>query len=72
MVTLIISRIGKTAEMKLPMELKPTYWSNVAGVVATFAIGFIWGGWISGRTAAGHATGAATIAVPAPASKKRK
>jgi hypothetical protein len=61
--------------MKLPMELKPTYWSHVAGVVATFAIGFIWGGWVSGRTAAGHATdgtGAATIAVPAPASKKRK
>ena len=37
--------------MKRPAEFKSTYWGHVAGIVATFAIGFIWGGWINVRTA---------------------
>jgi hypothetical protein len=61
--------------MKIPVEFKPAYWSHVAGVVATFAIGFIWGGWVSGRAVAGRAvdaTGGATVPARAPASKKQK
>jgi len=59
--------------MKIPMEFKPTYWGRVAGVVATFAIGFIWGGWVGGRAVAGRpvdATGDAAISARAPASSK--
>ena len=45
------SRITRVDKMKRPVEFKSTYWGHVAGIVATFAIGFIWGGWIDGRTA---------------------
>lgn len=61
--------------MKLPVEFKSTYWGHVAGIVATFAIGFIWGGWMDGRTAnARVADGSAgdLVAEPVPSAKKQK
>jgi hypothetical protein len=68
-------RHRKQKEMKVPVELKPTYWSHVAGVVATFAIGFIWGGWVRGRTdetSAVHGADTAPVTARQPASQKQK
>jgi hypothetical protein len=65
----------KTAKMKHSAELKPSYWSHVASIVATFAIGFIWGGWVNGRTAAARGVddgGSPAIVVRPSASKKQK
>jgi hypothetical protein len=61
--------------MKIPAEFKPSYWAHVAGVVATFAIGFVWGGWVNGRTAEARVVdgaGPAAVADRAPSPKKQK
>jgi hypothetical protein len=58
--------------MGLPAELKPGYWSHVAGVVATFAIGFIWGGWMRRRSVGtAPAAGGPAIAMRPPAPKQK-
>jgi hypothetical protein len=38
-------------------------WAFVAGIALTWLVGFTWGGWVSGGTAAKMATSAATAAV---------
>ena len=38
------------------------FWSCVACIVATIAIGFSWGGWVTGSTATGMASDAADAA----------
>ena len=37
--------------MKLPINIKPLIQGAVLGAIACAAIGFIWGGWVTGGTA---------------------
>lgn len=43
--------------------VKPALWGAVAGAVAAIAIGFSWGGWVTGGTATTMATDSAQQAV---------
>ncbi len=35
----------------LPVETKPFLWGAAVGALALAAVGFIWGGWVTGATA---------------------
>jgi hypothetical protein len=37
--------------MNLPKDTKPLIWGAVGGAVLCMALGFTWGGWITGATA---------------------
>jgi hypothetical protein len=37
--------------MKMPESVKPAAWGLIGGAIAAIAIGFIWGGWVTGGTA---------------------
>ena len=41
--------------MKVRSEVKPAAWGVVGGAVAAIAIGFFWGGWVTGKTSETHA-----------------
>jgi hypothetical protein len=51
--------------MKLPAEMKPALWGVAGGAVAAIAIGFIWGGWVTGGTSETRAVERAEAAVVA-------
>ena len=51
--------------MKLRSEVKPAAWGVVGGAVAAIAIGFFWGGWVTGKTSETHAVDRAKTAVVA-------
>jgi len=51
--------------MKLPRETKPAAWGVVGGAVAAIAIGFMWGGWVTGGTSEARAVDRAKTAVVA-------
>ncbi len=38
--------------MKMPVEIKPALWGAAGGAVALAIIGFTWGGWVTGGSAA--------------------
>lgn len=60
-------RAGKAqpATMKLPEETSPFLWGAVAGAVALWIVGFAWGGWVTGGTAALQAKARASEAMVA-------
>jgi hypothetical protein len=49
--------------MQIPPETKPAAWGAVGGAIALAVIGFSWGGWVTGGTAADKARQAASNAV---------
>ena len=49
--------------MKLPVETKPALWGIAGGAIAAAIVGFSWGGWVTGNTAAANATQRADAAV---------
>lgn len=51
--------------MTIPPEVKPALWGAAGGAVALAIIGFNWGGWTLGSTAASNARSAAEKAVTA-------
>jgi len=51
--------------MNIPAEVKPASWGFVGGAVAAIAIGFIWGGWVTGGTSETRAVDRAAAAVVA-------
>ena len=51
--------------MNIPRETKPAAWGVVGGAVAAIAIGFIWGGWVTGGTSEARAVDRAKTAVVA-------
>jgi hypothetical protein len=55
----------KADKMKLPAEVKPALWGVAGGAVAAIAIGFIWGGWVTGGTSETRAVDRAESAVVA-------
>ena len=60
--------------MNVPPELKPACWGAVIGALALAAIGFSWGGWVTGATAdvkAKDASKAAVVNVLAPICAQR-
>ena len=42
--------------MQIPASVKPAVWGAIGGAVAAMIIGFVWGGWVTGRTAGTMAT----------------
>jgi hypothetical protein len=59
------SKNWKADKMELPAEVKPALWGVVGGAVAAIAIGFIWGGWVTGGTSETRAVDRAESAVVA-------
>jgi len=51
--------------MKIPAEVKPASWGFVGGAAAAIAVGFLWGGWVTGNTSEAHAVDRAETAVVA-------
>jgi hypothetical protein len=51
--------------MNLPRDAKPAAWGVAGGAVAAIAIGFIWGGWLTGGTSEARAVDRAKTAVVA-------
>lgn len=49
--------------MNIPVEAKPAMWGVVGGAILAAIIGFTWGGWVTGGTAAASATQRADSAV---------
>jgi len=49
--------------MKIPMEVKPAAWGAIGGAVALAIVGFSWGGWMTGGSAAEAASQSARTAV---------
>lgn len=49
--------------MNMPQGLKPAAWGAVGGAVAVAIIGFSWGGWMTGGSAADAASRSAKTAV---------
>jgi hypothetical protein len=49
--------------MKIPMEVKPAAWGAIGGAVALAIVGFAWGGWVTGGSAAEAASQSARTAV---------
>ena len=37
--------------MQIPASVKPAVWGAIGGAVAAMIIGFVWGGWVTARTA---------------------
>ena len=51
--------------MKLPTQTKPALWGVAGGAVGAIAIGFMWGGWVTGGTSEARAIERAETAVVA-------
>jgi hypothetical protein len=51
--------------MKLPAQVKPASWGFVGGAAAAIAIGFFWGGWVTGKTSEARGMDRAETAVVA-------
>jgi hypothetical protein len=51
--------------MKIPAEVQPASWRAVGGAAVAIAIGFIWGGWVTGSTSEARAVNRAETAVVA-------
>jgi len=51
--------------MKLRPEVNPASWGFISGAIAATAIGFIWGGWVTGGTSEARAVDRAASAVVA-------
>jgi hypothetical protein len=51
--------------MKIRSEVKPASWGFVGGAVAAIAVGFLWGGWVTGKTSEARAADRAETAVVA-------
>ena len=49
--------------MTVPEWVKPTIWGAIGGAIAAIAIGFAWGGWVTGGTAGKMETASAEGAV---------
>lgn len=49
--------------MNLPSETKPVLWGATGGAIAVIAIGFMWGGWMTGGAANQMARNQASDAV---------
>jgi hypothetical protein len=49
--------------MNIPASVKPAVWGAIGGAIAAMIIGFVWGGWVTGRTAGEMATTGAEMAV---------
>lgn len=49
--------------MKIPAQTKPAAWGAIGGAVALAIIGFSWGGWVTGGSAARTASQSADTAV---------
>ena len=55
--------------MKIPVEAKPAFWGAAGGAIALAIVGFTWGGWVTGSTAAATSkqqTNAAVVVALAP------
>jgi hypothetical protein len=37
--------------MNVPDWVKPAVWGVIGGAIAAIAVGFFWGGWVTGGTA---------------------
>jgi len=48
--------------MNFPDWVKPAVWGLVGGAIGAMIVGFIWGGWVTGRTAAEMQTASARSA----------
>jgi hypothetical protein len=51
------------ATVKVPASVKPAVWGAIGGAVAAIIVGFAWGGWVTGGTAAKMETASAEVAV---------
>ena len=51
--------------MQIPAETKPAVWGAIGGAVVLAIVGFTWGGWVTGGTAAQLAKQRADAAVVA-------
>jgi hypothetical protein len=49
--------------MKVPAAIKPLVWGVIGGAIAAIVIGFVWGGWVTGRKAGKMETASAEAAV---------
>ena len=49
--------------MNVPESVKPAVWGAIGGAIAAIAIGFAWGGWVTGGTAGKMETASAEAAV---------
>jgi hypothetical protein len=49
--------------MNVPGWVKPAAWGLIGGAIAAIVIGFAWGGWVTGGTAAKMETASAEAAV---------
>jgi hypothetical protein len=49
--------------MQVPASVKPAIWGAIGGAIAAMVIGFVWGGWVTGRTAGKMAATSAESAV---------
>lgn len=58
-------RTKKEAQMNTPAWTKSALWGGVAGAVAMAALGFTWGGWVTGTKAETMASNRASSAVVA-------
>ena len=63
--TLVLLQIGKVDKMKLRAEVKPAAWGFAGGAIAAVAVGFMWGGWVTGGTSEARAVDRAATAVVA-------
>ncbi|MDF0603882.1 hypothetical protein P1J78_24515, partial [Psychromarinibacter sp. C21-152] len=53
--------IGST--MNIPAATKPAIWGAIGGAIVAIVIGFVWGGWVTGSTAAQMRAAGAEAAV---------
>ena len=51
--------------MRIPEQTKPAAWGALGGAIALAIVGFSWGGWVTGGSAAEAATQSAKSAVVA-------
>jgi hypothetical protein len=49
--------------MNVPASVKPAVWGAIGGAIAAIVVGFAWGGWVTGGTAAKMETASAEAAV---------
>jgi hypothetical protein len=49
--------------MNVPASVKPAVWGAIGGAIAAIVVGFAWGGWVTGGTAAKMGTASAEAAV---------
>ncbi|MGQ0752701.1 MAG: hypothetical protein ACT4PS_19440 [Betaproteobacteria bacterium] len=49
--------------MKIQASVEPAIWGAICGAIAAMAIGFVWGGWVTGGTAREMAETSAEMAI---------